>query len=371
MKNTLFITLFFVPVFFLSCTRTKDGTINDINIVNINLSKSFKGDTKNFFSTVYLLPLETTKNGVLGSSLILRCNMDNIFVSDKTKVICFIIDDNGGKIKYIINKLGKGPQEYSEIIDFAVNNKYLVVYTDGGVVIYNVENGKFLKKIKINIAAREINLFNDYIIFYTSFFQNPVKYHYELLTFNINNNEIKKYFKHIDKDLGSYLERQIFNYNGNVYYCSPFRNVIYKFNNNAEPKPFALLSFGDNSQDIIDLKKIKSIENKRSLESSKYFYYFGNLFITDKYFSLTYCHKGSFYRIWYDSEQPDKSAVVGGSAYQEILYKNRLVSLMNSYDISQFDPEKYKDNKEALKMYSKVLNVTEDDNPCLRIIELK
>ena len=74
--------------------------------------------------------------------------------------------------------------------------------------------------------------------------------------------------------------------------------------------------------------------------------------------------------MWYDRNGP--SSFQSGTSYlPEVLYGGNIISPVAGWQVALFDPANFKNDTSALKMYSRVMDVTGDDNPCLLIKKIR
>ncbi|SHJ99292.1 6-bladed beta-propeller protein [Tangfeifania diversioriginum] len=374
MKKTL---LLFVVVLVIGCNKNKMK-----DYCAVDLSQTLKYDISNYpnakklpvFGEQYFIPMETTSNpnNILGEVKKISASQKYIFLADDQKIICYGLDENlqKGTIKYTINNIGKGPEEYYKIEDFAINKRFLFIYDVHKVNCYDINSGEFISSINLNFAARELAALNDYLVFYASSFQNQPEYNYEIIVLSIDGKKEHKYFKNSEKYLGSVDGSQLCRIDNELFYCSPFRNIVYKFDEQASPRPFLLLS-ADAENKAFDLTVRDDINNRDDLKNGDYYYNFTSLQKLNEYWSIRYCHNGNYYTVYINIQNPDKGYIASTSFLSHTVYKNHLVSPVDSWSIAKFDPQLFKDDTTALKMYSRVLNVNENDNPCLLIEEIQ
>lgn len=349
-----------------SCNQNEDFC--SINIEQLEKCKivPVKKDRKStLISDQYFIPMETSREYLLSEVKKIIAYQDYIFVADNQKIICYELDGelSQGEFIYGINNLGKGPGEYYKIEDFSVNDHYLFIYDIHKVNCYEINTGKYVKSISLDFAAREMSALNNYLIFYASSFQNKPEHNYEINVISLNGEKHYKYFKHRNKYLGSTEGYQLYKSENDVFYCAPFRNVVYRFDEKAKPQPKIVL--GVNSENkIFDLTTENTINNPEDLKNGNYYYYFNNMLHIRNYWIFQYCHKGNFSEVWCNT-QNQNSYTESPTFLPKTVYKDYIISPVDSWYIAKFNPILFKDDKEALKMYSRVMNVNKDDNPCL------
>ncbi len=368
MKKLIFIAV--ATIFLAGCenkqyfNQTNSGSLYHITFPDF---KQYPDSLKMFVKGNYFVPLETSIKSLLGEVQIIKVNGENIIMSDFKKMVAFKMDEEmtAGKITSCINRIGKGPGEYPNIVDFTFNSKYYFVYSGMKIHQYDINTLEFVKSIKLDFCATEVTAYGDYLIFFTLSVQNAPVNRFELIVLDTKNNKRYKYFKQTEKcfDSKSQSSRQINKYGNDVYYCAPFRNIVYKFTDEAKPIAFVNLDYNNN--EIIDLYKVPELKNTADIVRSNYYYLFSDLKVLKDRLGIDFMYKGMPGVIWFNTK--NKSAFIMGQSSSELVYKDILISPVDSWAIASFEPLKFKNDTIALKAYSKVLNTTKDDNPCLSL----
>ena len=364
MKRILLLVIILSLVF--SCNQYENYcSINLEQVVKYQITATKKDRKPPFLVEQFFIPMETMKEYLLGEIKRIITHQDYIFIADNQKVICYELDKelSRGEIRYGINKLGKGPGEYYKIEDISVNNQFLFIYDLRKVNCYEINTGKFVKSIGLNFAAREISAMNNHLVFYASSFQNQPKYNYEIIVVSLNKKKQYKYFKNRDKYLGSTEGYHLYKSENDLFYSSPFRNIVYKFDENIKPQPIVVLETNSENT-IFDLTSENAINNPEDLKNGNYYYYFINMLRIKDYWVFQYCHKGNFSVVWCNI-QNQNTFIESPTFLPQTVYKDYIISPVDSWYIAKFNPVLFKKDKEALKMYSRVMNVNESDNPCL------
>jgi len=367
------ITCIIVLMSVVACVSDGDyRKINREGVEKFSIIKSKSAHNLPFKKESYFIPMETAEEYMLGEVEKVLANDSCVFIADNQKVVCY--DLNGemseGHIRYGIKDIGAGPGEYFKIVDVAINNQFLFVYDDRKINCYDIKNGKYLKTIKLDFAARELSALQDHLIFYTSSFQNHPPNGYELIVVNIHNGSQARYFKHQSKYLGSSEGNQLSRKGNDVFYCSPYRNIVYRFDDFAVPQPFMVLVF-DQANTVFDLALEETIHTPQDLKDGNRNCYFNNLLKTGDFWSIQFTFMGHQQAAWCNSQKSDSTYIVGATIGKQTEFKDCIIMPVDSWQVARFNPELFKENKEALKMYSKVLNVDEHDNPCLLVKKIR
>lgn len=214
--------------------------------------------------SVQYIPLEITDKSMIISILkTINLSDGRFIVKDHLQVLLF--NENGSYIRTYGNQ-GKGPGEYTSIIDICVDleEKYLYLLDSYNQInIYTIDEGYYLRNIKIPVKDRNFDAIapsNDDKIFLFS--SNPLsgedigKKFYCLSEFNHDGRLVSQFLPR--KDFAFNIERFSRSFEGN-YFIRPLEgdNLLYKivrgkvnhymridFGESAVPQKF-IYSFGD------------------------------------------------------------------------------------------------------------------------------
>jgi hypothetical protein len=368
MKKT--ITTLYLILLTLGCVNQKKSGIElpeavykvRFSEVNSNSEKAVSP-----YGDAFFIPLETGRNSLLGEVEKIKTLNGKTFIADRQKIVEFIFDEDSksGVVGKVMNNSGRGPGEYLKIMDFTIDDSSLFIYDGSKVNIYDINSWKFTKSITLKFNAIRMERHNNCLIFFTLHLQNAKEYDYEIITLNTISQEVHKYFKNSEKQFGTpAIGNQMNRIGADVYYCSPFRNVTYKFNKNSEPVIFAVWNY--RSDGVVDLNN--SMQSITQMESSDICYNFNEPRVVGNYLYIQFCYKGGYRCLWYNTVDKTLFTSRISSLPQTYCFKNNyFVSTFPSYEIVNLDKSRILNDTNALKIYSRVLDIKEDDNPCVRI----
>ncbi len=264
MKNILILCC---TLFIISCVQQNK---NNTNIETIRVDKVFSENLSinlsDIVDTAKYIPLETREEFLIGTVSKVHISKDRIYILDSWQSKSLFVFNKSGKFLNKVGKLGKGPGEYLQPIDFEVdeiNRKiYVLDLVSEKLFEYSFE-GEFVKNVNVKEKAFFVKKVDkDYYAFY-SLFSTGEKEQYFLNIKDFNNNSIKRYFKHDDKVYDNMMPGMCFyEYNNNIFYLPSKGEVIYKIKN-LEPIPTYQLFFGN-----LQLPQITK-DNKQEIESKK------------------------------------------------------------------------------------------------------
>lgn len=247
-------------IFLIRCgENTKHEANPDLNVISILLKENFYQAIKysEIVDTVEYIILENdNENALIGKiDKIEFCN-GKIFILDRSVTRSIYVFDINGNFLNKINSIGRGPGEFEKPVDITINTKSneLLVYCNSlkKINIYNFE-GDFIRDIKISITFRSFKfIYPDKIAVFTHNIYNYLNDHgvlpYNLLIFNLNNNElIAKQFTtdvKLNEGITVYSFNNYFAQNGDTILINwLFNDTIYQLDN-LIAKPRYLINFG-------------------------------------------------------------------------------------------------------------------------------
>lgn len=183
--------------------------------------------------SIFTVPLETTKECLLATDLRIHYGTEYIFVCDGRQPGAFYRFTKEGRFLNKIGASGQGPEEYIRSLSFAVDEdkkKFWVIDNWGGKFIIYSYDGKFIRKIPIHKAqVAEVMLRETDIVYANDWFYNGPQT-YELLRADRQNGKlIQQMHSSIPEDYKIRLllhQPLLYNYNNEIYYKNPLKNVI-------------------------------------------------------------------------------------------------------------------------------------------------
>ena len=134
------VSFLFIILLFNSCTSVNsrkekltviyiENSINNYELVNLS----------DYASDLKYIQLETNDSALIGAiaNIVYECN--KIYISDQSESI-YVFDSEGKHLKSF-NKKGRGPGEYSRLVNFFINpdNGYLYIITSQALLCYDKE----------------------------------------------------------------------------------------------------------------------------------------------------------------------------------------------------------------------------------------
>ncbi len=140
-----------LPIFFLliSCNENskKQGIESSKEYIKASIGEENEFPYSDYISDYELIPLETSKDALIGQiqTIIFKGGMFYIKCFNDDRILIF---DKNGKYFKTIDFKGKGPGEYLQIVDFAVNNSSIEIFDQRKIIKYSV-SGEFIDESKV------------------------------------------------------------------------------------------------------------------------------------------------------------------------------------------------------------------------------
>jgi hypothetical protein len=174
---------------------------------------------------------------------------DNIYILDKqSRLLCF---KPNGEFNFLLNKKGKGPGEYTQIVDIAIDpEKGLLTIMDTWrrkLIHYSASTGEFIDEDNLLVTPHALAIFNNQYFFYNPYhynYQNDKDLHYSLLTSQDGKTIKNRYLPH-DLAIADYsfddCYHQFFYNPGEIFFKKRFCDTIFSISNDAVKAKFIFL----------------------------------------------------------------------------------------------------------------------------------
>jgi hypothetical protein len=153
-------------VFFLIITLGCSNKARDIEVTGDPLILEIRdlpeGDSSVIQSITYI-PLETNDNCLIGNIEKVFYRNNRFYAIDKNVTKSIFVFDAGGKFLWKIDKRGKGPGEYTELLDFDVDSIGNIYLLDNGAmkIIKYDSLGALITEYKTGNRFMEFTILND------------------------------------------------------------------------------------------------------------------------------------------------------------------------------------------------------------------
>jgi hypothetical protein len=316
------------------------------------------------------IPLETTDTALLAYIREIISTDDYFFVRDKH----LYMFDKQGKFLHKISRQGRGPGEYVQLDDCDVDDKhvYLLDSPRSQILVYSFDN-KYLKSIKIPRGMTSILKSPAGFICY----QDPIirrKYGEpvpELIFLDETGqqNKVLHYRTVNMESMSPFIYDPEFRVYGNkIFYYPPLQDTIFSIDENGVMPEFIINrgQYAVNPEDVDGLQKRRDAV-ARGIVIHGFAFYDRQLFL--------YCgNKNKPLMIMYNLSTKESKQVekfdndldsIGFGLYSLAEIKDN--KIINTISASYF----FDNEENKSKIPESVKNLKEDDNPILRIMDLK
>jgi len=262
-NNYINLFIFFLILNLISCKPNKVNNNNSIkdnvsknNVLKKIIIKKIRNKKiihiQDIITDYKFIQLENDTNAriVKINRLIFCCN--KIFIFDSEQNTLFIFNDNGDFFNKIDN-IGRGPDEYLQIIDFSVlkDKKSIFLLVSKGyrqsLFEYNLDKVELINKYNISFTGEYMISYNGNIHIYTDYYTCN-RLGYNIYVLSSQGKIIKKLepFKKRKYNASSFLpENTFFINNKRLFYRPIFSDTIFQFNGTGF-YPFLVIKYSDN-----------------------------------------------------------------------------------------------------------------------------
>lgn len=222
MKYCILIAVFL----FCSCSD-----FNECNVCEIEISTNRKQEElllSSFIKNYIVIPLETKDECLIAQIDKIKISNNEVYILDNMNNAIYVYGMDGIHHRTLF-KVGNGPGEYLQLMDFDIRNNILFVLDFGGrrILKYDCELN-YLGQIQYETYSTQISAYKDLIYLYN--LKSKKGNDYKCSVFNEKGEKIiDKLIRPENENLFNYNESNVFSLNGDDLYISPvYDNYIYK-----------------------------------------------------------------------------------------------------------------------------------------------
>jgi hypothetical protein len=321
------------------------------------------------FANIRYIPLETTDTALIAQINEVISTEDYFLVRDKH----LYMFDKHGKFLHKISNTGQGPGEYVQLIDCDADDKYIYLFDNvrSQILVYSFDN-QYLKSIGTPRGATAILKSPDGFICYhdpliSRKYGEPVA---ELILLDETGEQKKVlHYRTVNmKSMSPFIHEPQFKvYENKIYYYPPLQDTIFSIDENGVIPEFIINrgQYAVNPEDVDDLTKYNDavangmIIHTFAIHNNRLFLYCGN-----KNKPLMVMYSLSTKELQQVEKFDNDLDNIGFSLwYLTEIKDNRII---NPISAPYFFEEENKS-----KIPESIKNLQEEDNPILRILELK
>lgn len=282
-----------------ACSDKENGmwTVDLDNKQNISVFDIFK--------KIEVVQLEANEESVFRYIDNIMCVDDCYFILDSRSFAIFVFNKEG-KFKYKISNKGSGPDEYSYIASFTIDEKNSELLLLDGMrseVNYYSLAGTFKRKIKLpdltHAAYQTIGLLNsELLVFYSTTNKDGRIIYYSVPEQRILNQYMPEQHNFVFSSVSTLNNR---------YYARSFSNEVYKLGENGPELAFKW-NFGIENNETLLNEKLNTWEealdfHKRILNSEILDYVLSNQLSSNHLNYVKVLYKGAFLNLFYNRQE--------------------------------------------------------------------
>ncbi len=334
---------------------------SELKFIKIDVSSSSKANISEITGNSSFVKLETSESCLIKYIKSLSITKDYIFISDGIdRILKF---DRNGKFLLQIGRKGRGPGEFSGIINFSVDsiNNYLVVLSYKKISLYDF-HGNFLRSINLNDVSTFIQTVGkEYWIFSAKY--KPLKngdYLNYLQMFTLNRQfsviDSSFIFNKVNSD-HSGLQSIV----GSMFPISDLGNHVYMHYPN-------IMTVKDTLYEVRDSKLIPSIKfDFRSVRNTYPNLSITNIFRTGRFVFVNYLiSKSQDYTFCYDLLEEKGWNILNG--FNDDIYGTGVIKYFKPLNLSR---NEFYFVKEGYKLDGIIDGVNKNSNPVIFFITLR
>ena len=252
MKNKILIGIIYTSCFLsLSCvSKLKKEDTQKAEIIKVYETRIPELQSSKLLNSIEYIPLETREECLIGKIDKMQCFNNAIYILDTNSAKKIFVFELSGKYKFSINNYGRGPGEYSNIIDFSIdeNNGHVFVLDFPYKISEYDEKGVYIKKHQLPNTNKDITRFG--------YNRNNFYLYTNRLNRNVNPYSILR----VDKNMivnGNYLKFEM-----SCDHVFDFKNIIYSYKGNIEFFDVFEGKIYENINDKMELKYIFDFDGR-------------------------------------------------------------------------------------------------------------
>lgn len=342
---------------------------------------------------IQYIPLETNSNCLLGDSPRIQLSENEIFVA--TQMEHLFRFSKKGKFLNEVGKMGRGPGEFTKVINYILNNeskKVIINDTPFGnkVIAYDFE-GKFIAEFKVDIHSMCIEPFETDNIFLHNMYYTKLekgKKTNEIEIFSKSGKKIGTFPSSADpaKKYGiSFIPPSGYNYMGELHYKPAESETLFTIPDVKTKLPKYFFDLGKfkrpNEADEFRNRKTQNTVAIMDLWETANYLFFTCTGKEQRQKLLYYKNSEESCNVVWKGKTGIKDDIAGGLPFWPYLFsdtnnKKQLVDFVFPYELkehlkTEYFKEMCKSSVRAKKLKELVDNVNEFDNIIIRVVTLK
>lgn len=270
MKKIKYLPLLICSLF-ISCQSSDKASSEGEIKLKIPLYKETSKEVKisDLLEDAFYVPLETKEDNLLGEIEKIKFDDNRIYLLSQNALSCY---DMEGNYIFGLDRVGRGPGEYQKLNDFVVDDAiYLFDNMRGNVLVYDKHSLNYQRSINLPFLASEMGKSGENLIFFALQSVNKPEFDYEVLSFSLKDDSVKKYLPYPEKAYSGYTPPYLSTYRDSVIYTSRIRKSAYRVDGNKLER-YAYVRTGEdattaNADQVIPYYLWEEGQNFRSLSN--------------------------------------------------------------------------------------------------------
>ena len=355
---------FVIYIFILIIIGCEKKQQNDAEYIFVTLNNNVI-DASTFVKDAFVIKLETNDDCLIQRIAKIQYYNGKLFILDITTNSILIFNDDGSYEKKL-NRVGQGPGEYIQLIDFLIQSSFLYImdFSSQSIIKYDLDF-HFLEKYKYKTFGSQFVRKDSIIWLYNEPSYNKNDYQFTCL--NEKNVVLNQFL--LRKNLShkyNWGDANVFTIVNNNLYSSPkYSNIIYnEINNNF--LPLYEIRFNKNN-----FPKNENINDYDILSPTFYYKIKLNYFVSNNYLIFDYIYDDKRNHCFYDLKNNEtKFGVVNNDIIKDFFFFPRWGN--EDYLFQEVASYHVKEDFYFLSNYNeKIKDVEEDDNPIIILYVLK
>ena len=377
--------LFFASLLLYSCggnsSSNSNGDLSQMDRVEIKDQQQIPVDS--VIEKIDYIKLGKTGDALIGQVTHLLFTPDHIIVGDADQAKAIFIFDRAGNSQAVINRLGRGPQEYQGItdIDISPDQKKIIVLDSWGDKLLTFDmNGNFLNKQTFTPFSRVVKWLDpETILIGISGGDNPELDTYtteeDLLLFMDSTLQFKysAFPNRFNSDIFKFDPLVVKRFDDRVLISVPYSDTIYQYTSHGIQPRYKLdmeevdgiANFANMSLDEIDEKKANHTSFFNIYTEADNYAMFFLSDAQNKVFPVLFNKKTKqTYNIGFTSSSPLGIYVL----HSKHSYKDQFISVIPAFQFLTYCP----DDVPGIELWNEIKEgLTDEDNPVLLFYTLK
>lgn len=379
MKRFKYFVILIILISLICCNNSQ--IINDDSAIDVEL----KDATVDFQDTslikdIFYVFLETKKECLIGSCDKILTKNNNVYILDRTSTNTVYTYDKNGNFIFKIDKQGKGPGEYIQMMDFYVDdqeNIYIWDIMNKNIIKYSMQGEKY-EKFNMKYYFQEFSLIgNNKIIARNVYDKGQIKASLAKIDLLSQESEINIKARPIydDMQIVQNSSHYLFKSENSVLFNPMFSNEIFEINDGNIIKKIIFNSDYFPNEDFV--RRLKADPMLKYTED-KYITGIVNIYQNSEVYAMTLI-KGMIQLLVIDKKN-NKSKVIVDFSNRDYFGNSGIFGVFGDYFISRLNtrliqdenwPKKIRESNLPEKTKEKLLRLDINANPVLIFFKIK